>query len=207
MKKLLSVFLLSFVLILSACGSDDEKPEAEKQVEKPVENEKPKAEKPVEKKEAKPEKETPKAKEEPKQDKVKKDEPAEEDTAWDDLKEKEKIIGVSDKDFSKVTKSKPSEVRNDSTGNWRITKISENIDIEEYALSYADLNMKDDEVHHIVNFNYHTTTWLNKMNGLLYVDIKEYVKKEEHDAKKLGSGMLLKSYVIFPDGDIQELDE
>lgn len=184
MKKLLSVSLLSFVLILSACGSD-EKPEAAepKNVEKPAEKEK------------------------AKQDESKKDDPVEEDSSWDDLKEKDKIVGVSDKDFSEVTKSKPSEVRNDNTGNWRITKIAENIDIEEYALSYANLNMKEDEVHFIVNFNYNTTTWLNEMNGLLYVDVREYEKKEEHDAKKLGSGMLLKSYVIFPDGDIQELED
>lgn len=172
------------MLVLSACGSDE------------------------------PEKETPKAEQEPKQDEVKKDKPVEdepvveeEDSSWDDLKEQDKIIGKSDKDFSEVTKSKPNDVRNDTTGKWRILKISENIDIEEYALSYADLHMKDDEVHFIVNFNYHTTTWLNKMGGLLYVDVREYVKKEEHDAKKLGNGMVLKSYVIYPDGDIQELDE
>lgn len=131
----------------------------------------------------------------------------EEEYSWDDVKEKDRIVGKSDKDFSEVTKSKPNDVRNDTTGKWRILKISENIDIEEYALSYADLHMKDDEVHFIVNFNYHTTTWLNKIDGLLFVDIREYVKKEEHDAKKLGNGMVLKSYVIYPDGDIQELDE
>lgn len=131
----------------------------------------------------------------------------EEEYSWDDVKEKDRIVGKSDKDFSEVTKSKPNDVRNDTTGKWRILKISENIDIEEYALSYADLHMKDDELHFIVNFNYHTTTWLNKIDGLLFVDIREYVKKEEHDAKKLGNGMVLKSYVIYPDGDIQELDE
>ena len=174
------MLLLSFVLILSACGDDE------------------------------PEKETPKAEEAPKKDETKKDEPVveeEEDSSWDDLKEQDKIIGKSDKDYSEVSKSKPRDVRNDVTGKWRITTIAESVDIEEYALSYADLHMKDDEVHFIVNFNYKTTTVINKMNGLLYVDIKEYEKKEEHDAKKLGGGMLLKSYVIYPDGDIQELDE
>lgn len=203
MKKLLSVFLLAFILVLAACGSDDSKTKDE------------------------PEKETPEVEESTKQDEVKKDEPVveeepenqdeaqengstidekPEESTWDDLKEQDRIIGKSDKDFSEVTKSKPNDVRNDVTGNWRILKISENVNIEEYALSYADMYMKDDEVHFIVNFNYHTTTWLNELGGLLYVDIREYEKKEEHDAKKLGNGMLLKSYVIYPDGDIQELE-
>jgi len=117
------------------------------------------------------------------------------------------IVGKSEKDFSDISNSKPRDVRNDVTGNWRKTTISEGIDIEEYALSYQDLHMNEDEVHHIINFTYNTTTWLNEIGGLLYVDIKEYVDKEEHDAKTLGSGMVLKSYVIYPDGDIQELEE
>lgn len=184
MKRLL--FLLTSALLLTACGNDEPKKD-----EPVVEDDAPVVE----------EVET------DKQDEAEKDEPVtEEDSSWDDVKEVDKIIGKSDKDFSEVTKSKPNDVRNDNTGNWRILKISENIDIEEYALSYADMHMKDDEVHFIVNFNYHTTTVINKMDGLLYVDIKEYEKKEEHDAKVLGSGMVLKSYVIYPDGDIQELE-
>src|SRR5699024_6903134 len=129
---------------------------------------------------------------------------AEDDVTWDDLKEN--IIGKSDKNFKDASKVKPSKVRNDNTGNWKLTKIAESIDIEDYALSYSDLHMNDGEVHFIVNFNYNTTTTLNKMNDLLYVDIHEYEKKEEHDASTLGNGMLLKSYVIYPDGDIQEIE-
>lgn len=130
----------------------------------------------------------------------------EEEVTWDDMKEKDKVIGKSDKDFSDLSDSKPTDVRNDTTGNWRKSTIAESVDIEDYALSYYDLHMEEDEVHHIINFTRNTTTWLNQIGGLLYVDIKEYVKKEEHDAKKLGSGMLLKSYVIYPDGDIQTLE-
>ncbi|MFD1206128.1 MULTISPECIES: hypothetical protein [Sporosarcina] len=128
------------------------------------------------------------------------------DTTWDDLKEKDKIIGKSDKDFKAAVKDKPTKVRNDQTGKWRKTSIAESIDIEEYALSYQKEYMKDDEVHFIVNFTRNTTTWLNATGGLLAVEIREHVRGEEHDAKTLGSGMVLKSYIIYPDGDIQELD-
>lgn len=38
---------------------------------------------------------------------------------WDDVKEKENIIGVSDKDFSKLKKMKQVKVRDDITSNWR----------------------------------------------------------------------------------------
>src|SRR5699024_5363047 len=103
-------------------------------------------------------------------------------------------------------KMKPRDVRNDKTGKWKVFTIAENTDLLDYALSYSDKYMEDDEIHFIVNFNYDTTTWLNNMNGLLYVDIREYVKKEEHDASTLGSNITLKSYVIYPDGDIQKLD-
>lgn len=113
-------------------------------------------------------------------------------------------VGVSDKDFSEITKSKPQEVRNDVTGNWRIIKIADNIPIEEYALSYMKQNMKEDEIHFIVNFNYKTTTMLSVGNGILYVEVKEYQDKEEHDAKELGGGMTLKEFYIYSDGEIRE---
>lgn len=130
----------------------------------------------------------------------------EDNSAWDDVKNLDNIIGKSDKDFTELTKSKPSKVRNDKTGNWRKITLSENINIEEYALSYAEKHMNEGEVHYIINFTNNTTTWLNNLGGLLYVDVKERVDKEEHDAATLGSGMLLKSYVIYPDGDIEELN-
>ena len=126
--------------------------------------------------------------------------------SWDDLKEQENIIGVSDKDFSKLKKMKPGKVRNDTTGKAKKLVMSGNEDVLEYLLSYEKKNMKDDEVHYIINFTTNTTTIVNKMSGLLYADVKEYVDKEEHDAKKIGSGMLLKSYIIYPDGDIEEVE-
>lgn len=142
--------------------------------------------------------------EKPKEVPVVKQDPAEE-SVWDDMKDKDKIVGNSDENFKEITKSKPGKVRNDKTGNWKKVTIAENVDIEDYLLSYADHYMDDGEVHYIINFNYNTTTVVNKMGGLLYADIKEYVNKEEHDAVKIGSGMELKSYIIYPDGDIEEV--
>ncbi|MGP1567982.1 MAG: hypothetical protein ACTTHM_04640 [Peptoanaerobacter stomatis] len=100
-------------------------------------------------------------------------------------------------------------VRNDVTGNWRISVIADNIDIEKYALEYYNKFFKDDkEIHFIVNFNYNTTTRITSMGNLLDVSILEYVKKEEHDAKELGGGMLLKEYHINKDtGEIKEIQE
>lgn len=45
------------------------------------------------------------------------------------------------------------------------------------------------------------------MATLIYVTVLEYVDKEEHDAKELGGGMLLADYMIYPDGDIEEIEE
>lgn len=176
MKKLLIFFV---ALFLVACGSEESQTEPET--------------------------------EEAKEEQVKQDEDTtteeenEKDTTWDDIKNQDNIVGKSDKDFSDLSKSKPTEVRNDTTGNWRVSTLSENVDIIQYALSYHDLYMNEGEVHHIVNFGNDTTTWLNNIGGILYVDIKERVDGEEHDASTLGSGMVLKSYAIYPDGDIEEI--
>ncbi|SFE20566.1 hypothetical protein SAMN02910327_00621 [Peptostreptococcaceae bacterium pGA-8] len=100
-----------------------------------------------------------------------------------------------------------SNVRNDVTGNWRIATIAENIEMQDYALDYYKEYFKsDDEIHAIVNFNYKTTTRIAVMGNLLDVSVHEYVKKEEHDAKLLFSGMLLKEYHINMDtGEIEEI--
>lgn len=100
-----------------------------------------------------------------------------------------------------------SDVRNDVTGNWRISTIAENIDIQEYALSYYKEYFKDDkEIHAIVNFNYKTTTKISVIGNTLDVSIYDYVDGEEHDAKLLFSGTLLKEYSVNMDnGSIEEI--
>ena len=101
----------------------------------------------------------------------------------------------------------PLKVNNDVTGNWRIATIAENIEMQEYALDYyKEYFESDDEIHAIVNFNYKTTTKVSVVGNLLDVSVYEYVDKEEHDAKLLFSGMLLKEYhVNIDNGEIEEI--
>ncbi|MFD1065717.1 hypothetical protein [Oceanobacillus locisalsi] len=67
--------------------------------------------------------------------------------------------------------------------------------------------MEVGDVHFILNFAYDTTTTLNYIDELLFVDIKEYQDGEEHDASVLGNGIVLGSYIVYPDGDIEEIGE
>lgn len=99
------------------------------------------------------------------------------------------------------------EVRNDTTGNWRISLIAENIDMSEYALDYYKQYFTDDsEIHFIVNFNYNTTTKIMVTGDDLDVTVQEYVAKEEHDAKILGSGTVLAEYFVnIETGEIEKV--
>ena len=116
--------------------------------------------------------------------------------------------GVSDEDIYDLEDSfDPHKVDNDVTGRWRVTTIADDINIEEYALSYYESKFHNDkEIHGIVNFTYNTTTCISVMGKMLDVAIHEYVKGEEHDADLLFGGMLLKEYHIYIDnGDIIEV--
>lgn len=99
------------------------------------------------------------------------------------------------------------KVRNDATGNWRISLIAENIDMSEYALDYYKQYFTDDsEIHFIVNFNYNTTTKIMVMGGDLDVTVQEYVAKEEHDANTLGSGTVLAEYLVDKEtGEVEKI--
>jgi cytoskeletal protein RodZ len=102
-----------------------------------------------------------------------------------------------------------SSVRNDVTGRWRISKTSDSMKIQDYAVEYYNtLFSSDDEIHAIVNFSTSTTTRISKVSSdTLDVCILEYVDGEEHDAKELFSGSLLKEYwVNIKSGEIEDLD-
>ena len=117
------------------------------------------------------------------------------------------IVGVSDKDISDIDINYFGDVRNDVTGNWRYSMTADNIDIENYALSYYKAYFKSDaEIHGIVNFTRKTTSSIRVNGGILFLDIYDYVDGEEKDAKLMFSGTLLKSYMIYTDnGDIQQI--
>lgn len=121
------------------------------------------------------------------------------------------IYGISDKDISEISKKNTfsiNKVRNDVTGNWRISLISDtNFDAVYYAVSYYKTYFNDDkEIHAIVNFANNTTTKIQCMDNILYLTTYDYVKDEEHDANLLFSGTVLQQYMIYLDnGDIQQL--
>lgn len=100
-----------------------------------------------------------------------------------------------------------SVLQNDTTGKWHAYLIAENIDISDYALDYYKKYFTDDdEIHAIVNFNYKTTTKISKAGGYLDIVVHEYVDKEEHDAKLLFSGPVLKHCLVnIETGEIEEV--
>ncbi len=118
----------------------------------------------------------------------------------------ENIVGISDKILSGINFS-VNKVRNDVTGNWRISIIAENIDIEYYALDYVERYLHNkSQVHAIVNFTRNTTTSIKKYGNIIYADIYDYVKGEEHDANLLFTGTLLQQYFVYIDnGDIEKI--
>lgn len=118
------------------------------------------------------------------------------------------IIGISNKDIHDIDGTfRADKVRNDVTGNWRISTIAANARIEKYAMSYYKWKFfKDKEIHGIVNFTNKTTTQISVVGNMLNVAVYEYVAGEEHDAKKLFSGMLLNEYFVYKDnGDIEKV--
>lgn len=119
------------------------------------------------------------------------------------------IIGVSNKSLSSdgIKVDYENSVRNDSTGNWRLARIADNINIEEYALDYYKNYFKnDDEIHAIINFTNNTTTNISHFGNILFITIHKYVDKEEHDADLLFSGEIISEFCVYTDnGDIEKV--
>lgn len=140
--------------------------------------------------------------------KAKEEAEAKENIATTPTIKRENIIGTSNKDFKNISTSKPTKVRNDVTCNWKLSTIATTDNILEYAKNYYDNNFtSDDEIHAIVNFTLNTTACVSSLfDNIINVTIHEYVDKEEHDANKLFSGMVLGDYWIYLDnGDIEKI--
>lgn len=110
---------------------------------------------------------------------------------------------LDDIDFHILYKNVPD----DPTGNWRIVTTADGVPVHEYALDYYNKYFEsDEEVHMIVNYNLHTTTSIISMSGMLFVNVYEYVDKEEHSAKTLCGGMHLGEYhVNIKTGETEEI--
>ena len=79
--------------------------------------------------------------------------------------------------------------KNDTTGKWRKAFVSTSEEIQEYALDYYREYFKsDDEVHVIYNFSLNTVNCLTVNGDTLFINMTDYVKGEEHDAKEACGG-------------------
>ncbi len=118
-------------------------------------------------------------------------------------------IGKSNKNFDEFEDGKInlSNMLNDVTGNWKLLRVTTTKSIEEYALDYYNKYFEtNNQIHWIVNFTTNTTTKINCLGNYLSITTYEYVDKEELDAKKIGSGMILTSYTVWLDnGDIEKI--
>lgn len=101
------------------------------------------------------------------------------------------------------------EVRNDVTGRWRLFVYYSSETVIDHAVDYYNAYFEsDDEIHWVVNLGLETTSSIMYSSGYLFIDVHEYVEDEEHDAKVLGGGMLLKSYSVnLSSGEIEDLSE
>ena len=97
-----------------------------------------------------------------------------------------------------------SNVKNDTTGNWRVSECLTSKQPQEYAKQYYDAYFEsDDEVHAVINFALNTTNRFTVQSDGLYVDTFDYVQGEEHDANSLFTGSLLHSYQLNKEtGDV-----
>ena len=123
-------------------------------------------------------------------------------------------VGKSDKNCDDYFDGKavPMSMHNDSTGKWKVCTLSTTSSgFEEYALDYVNRyfeTQESNEVHWIVNFTNKTTTSVTNLGGVLNVTTYEYVEKEELDAKAIGSGMVLSSFLVYTDnGDIVKAED
>lgn len=87
--------------------------------------------------------------------------------------------------------SDPMPINNDTTGKWRLNRMTGATNPIDFAFDYYKNFMQPDEIHYIINFSTKTTTIIQNMAGMLYVRVLEHVDKEEVTAKTIGSGTVL----------------
>ena len=137
------------------------------------------------------------------------------ETTVEDSKSEESLEPKADpkEELKKAIKDKEhlvwfGDVRNDVTGNWRLSEYTSRDSQESFAADYYKAFFENDkEIHAVINMTLKTTSCLSVIDSnTIDVTIKEYIKGEEHDAKELFGGMLLKEYWVHLDtGDIEEI--
>lgn len=117
------------------------------------------------------------------------------------------FIGISDKNIEDLDIIFHSSVRNDATGKWRLARCGTSADFNLYAKSYKNKYFKSsDEVHVFINFADKKTIAIKNLGAFLDLTVHEYVKGEEHDAKKLAGGRVYDHYFVYLDnGDIERI--
>lgn len=122
--------------------------------------------------------------------------------------ETEKVVKSDTYNFDGISFFFTDHVNNDLTGTWKISTIATNKQVTDYAVNYYKKMFSSvDEIHAIVNFSLNTTNSITYLgDNILNVKVYDYVNKEEHDAKLLFSGTLLKEYQInIKTGKIEDI--
>ena len=117
------------------------------------------------------------------------------------------VVGTSNKDIKSLKSHfSVSPVKDDTTGNLRVSTISEDINMTEYAKSYYETYFSNnEEIHVITNPRTNTTTKINCSGNVLNITILEYTGQEP-DAKNIFAGRPISFYILYLDnGDIEKV--
>lgn len=100
------------------------------------------------------------------------------------------------------------KMQGDTTGNWRLSEIAEDIDIEKHAVDYYNTYFKkDNEVHIVLNYTRNTTTCITCFGTYLDVHIYDLVKNDDKNAKtSLGGTPLADYHVNIKTGKVEEIN-
>jgi len=100
-------------------------------------------------------------------------------------------------------------VKNDTTGNWRLSKVYTDFDALDYALYYYNRYFQaDNEIHAIINYSDNTTICIKNALGMLDVTVMSHMDGEENDAKVLFSGDVIQDYLInIESGELVSIEE
>lgn len=131
-----------------------------------------------------------------------------ETTTEQTVEHREEAIGISEKNISDIDGTfSRNDVRNDVTNSWKVSTIAADVSMEDYAFSYYNRYYpQENVVEAVINFTRNTSTCMVLQGDYIDVSIYDYVDGEEHDAKQMFTGTLLKEYKVYIDnGDIIEV--